>query len=166
MRMRFSIVIAASVALMSSAASASEAGCPTCFREVVEPPVYKVTSRKVMVQRRRHVSRTIPAQYTSVPQSVLLSPARQVWQVTHDIHGNAVGCWVTLPPQYGVQHRHVRVSTRQAVRETIPAVYATQQRAVLVRPGRHHGWAPIGTGYVPRVHTGIGVGTGMGLDAF
>src|SRR3954469_20504389 len=127
----------------SSAALASGAECLGCYRHVVTPPVRGRVAENVMVRARRTVAHAIPGQYGVVSERVIVSPPRKVWQVMRGPHGEAIGCWVVVPAQFAVRQRHVMVRAPQVVHETTPAVYATHQRTVLVRPATS-GWQPIG----------------------
>lgn len=154
-------VLAASV--ISSAAVAGGSGCANCYKKVVHPPVYRTTAETVMVRPAMAVPQHIPAeyghvtekvlvqpertiahrtapQYATVAEKVLVSPARKVWQVTRNAHGHEIGCWVTVPAQYAVQHRHVMVSPGHVVHQHVPAVYAHQTRTVQLRAAKtvHH----------------------------
>ena len=143
------------------AAQAGGAGCVDCYEKVVHPPQYATRAETVMVRPQRtvaHVSpaeygvvhekvmvrppatyaRTIPAQTAVVAEKVMVSPARREWQVTVDAHGRKIGCWVTVPAQYAVQHRHVVVRPQQVVHETVPGEYGVQARKVMVRPAQVH----------------------------
>jgi hypothetical protein len=156
-------------ALTALAAPAALAGgdptCLTCYRHVVQPPVYGTVAEQVMVQAPRTYAETIPGDYQTVSETVMVAPARKVWQVTRDAYGNLVGCWVETPARYAVQHRQVMIRPPSVVRHTSPAVYATQHRQVLVQPARS-GWEPVGAaasgGYAGIVNAGFGVGVRAG----
>ena len=117
-------------------------------------------------QWQRRIARQIPAQYKTVSEKVLISPASKRWEVTRDAYGQTTGCWVHVPAQYGYQQRtvevapasveydvvpavygqrsrRVMVSASRVVHETVPAEYATRQRQVLVSPGSQY-WAKSG----------------------
>lgn len=140
----FAVVGAA--ALGSPAAWAGGCYGEACYRYVAQPAVYGVASEQVMLQQPQVYARTIPGAYASVADKVLVAPPRKVWQVRRGPYGEAVGCWVTLPAQYAVQHRSVMVRPPQVVQETTPGVYGVLHRKVLLQPARS-GWEPIG-GYV------------------
>ena len=143
------------------AAQAGGSGCADCYEKVVTPPQYATRAETVMVRPARsyaHVSpaqygvvheqvmvrpattyaRAIPAQTAVVAEKVMVSPARREWQVTVDAYGRKIGCWVTVPAQYAVQHRHVVVRPERVVHETVPAEYGVQARKVMVRPPQVH----------------------------
>src|ERR1044072_4603007 len=92
-------------ALMSSVAWAGGCYGEACYRHVVQPPVYGVISEKVMLQAPQVYARAIPGEYAAVSEKVLIAPPRKVWQVTRGPYGEALGCWVTAPAQYALQHR-------------------------------------------------------------
>jgi hypothetical protein len=143
--LRIVVPALAGLALSASAALAGGAPCATCYRHVVHPPVYGVEHERVMVRAPRTHTHVIPAEYATVAETVQVSPARKVWQVSVDAHGRKVGCWVTVPAQYAVRHRKVLVRPEQIIPVAIPAVYGTVFRKVLVEPARS-GWEPIGRG--------------------
>jgi hypothetical protein len=154
------IVIPALAGLVLSTGMASAGGtpCTTCYRKVVHPPVYGVQHERVMVRAPRTLTQVIPAEYTTVAETVLVEPARKVWQVSYDAHGQKVGCWVTVPARYATQHRKVLVRAEQVVPVAIPAVYGHVSRKVLVEPARA-AWeptaAPVSVGHYPvRAHRG------------
>ncbi len=143
------------------AAQAGGAGCADCYEKVVTPPRYATRTETVMVrpqQTIQHVSpaqygvvhekvmvrppmtyaRKIPGEYGVVAEKVMVAPARREWQVTVDAHGRKIGCWVTVPAQYAVQHRQVMVRAPQVIHETAPAEYGVQARKVMVRPAQVH----------------------------
>jgi len=150
-------------ALLAGLASAQAGGgrCADCYEKVVQPAQYATRSETVLVRPQRTVAyatppeyatvhekvlvrpattyaRTIPAETGVVAERVLVAPARKEWQVTIDAHGRKIGCWVHVPAQYAVQHRHVVVRPAQIVHETAPAQYGVQARHVMVRPGQVH----------------------------
>ena len=153
----------AAVALLASlgAAQAGGQGCATCYEKVVHPPQYATRSETVMVRPQRTVAHTTPGEYATVHEKVMVRPARtyareipaevgvvaekvmvapprREWQVTVDAYGRKIGCWVEVPAQYAVQHRHVVVRPAQIVHETLPAEYGVQARQVMVRPPQVH----------------------------
>lgn len=128
--------------LTATGALAGGSGCATCYRQVVHPPVYGTYSEQVMVRAPRTITQVVPAEYATVTDRVLVSPARKVWQVSVDAHGRKVGCWVTVPARYEVRHRQVLVREEQIVPIAIPAQYGTVSRPVLLTPARA-GWEPI-----------------------
>ena len=129
--------------LASSSALAGGAGCATCYRQVMTPPVYGTVANTVMVRAPRTVAHTVPGEYGMVAEKVMVSPPRKTWQVRRDVYGHAIGCWVMTPARYAVQHRHVTMRAPQVVHETLPPAYATYHRQVLVRPASAE-WQPIG----------------------
>ncbi|HYF55608.1 MAG TPA: hypothetical protein VEA41_15255 [Salinarimonas sp.] len=133
----------AGLALSASAAIAGGQPCVDCYRHVVHPPVYGVQHERVMVRAPRTHTEVVPAEYRTVAETVMVSPARKVWQVSYDAYGQKVGCWVTVPAQYATRHRHVMVRPEQVIPVAIPAVYGHVSRKVLVEPARA-GWEPIG----------------------
>jgi hypothetical protein len=143
MRLRLSFALAAAMAALSgSAATAGGWGCPTCYRHVVQPPMYGILAEHVMVHPPRRVTHVIPAQYATMTREVIVAHARRVWQETRDASGHLVGCWVTIPAQVRLEHRHVRVSPGRVVHERMPALYASQPRKVMLEPARW-GWQPM-----------------------
>lgn len=134
------------MALGSSGALAGGPGCETCYRHVVQPPVYGTVQERVLVRAPRTYEETLPGEYRTVAETVLVSPERKVWQVGRDAYGQTIGCWVTVPAQYAVRHRTVMVRAPQVVQHTVPAVFGVQNRTVLVQPARS-GWQPIHAGY-------------------
>jgi hypothetical protein len=154
--------IAAAMLLASlGAAQAGGQGCATCYEKVVHPPQYATRHEtvmvrpqqtiahamppeyatlheKVMVRPSRTYARVIPAETSVVAEKVLVAPARKEWQVTVDAHGRKIGCWVDVPAQYAVRHRHVTVRPEQIIHETVPAEYGVQARQVMVRPPQVH----------------------------
>jgi hypothetical protein len=141
--LRILVPALAGLALSASAALAGGAPCVTCYREVVHAPVYGAHHERVMVRAPRTVSHVIPARYETVTETVVVAPARKVWQVTVDAHGRKVGCYVTIPAQYETRHRQVMVRAEQIVPVAIPAVYGSVARPVLLEPARQ-GWEPVG----------------------
>lgn len=184
-------VLAAGIA----AAEAGGKGCANCYEKVVHPPQYRTRAETVMVRPQQTIAhatpaeyaavqetvmvrpaqtiaRTIPAEVGVVAEKVMVAPARKEWQVTVDAHGRKIGCWVKVPAQYAVQHKHVVTRPAQIVHETVPAQYGVQTRQVMVRPSQlHHkvipaeyatqhrvemvapataSWRPIGRGYHQR----------------
>ena len=86
MRFAPSAALAAIVALTAIPTTAS-AGCancytpppcPTCYRQVVEPPQYRTRYDTVMVNPGRVIERRTPARYETVmvPRTVLVEPER------------------------------------------------------------------------------------------
>jgi hypothetical protein len=140
-----SVLILAAVGAAALSSSARAGGCEggACYRAVVQPPVYGVVSQNVLVRPPQVFTRTIPGAYASLSEPVLVAPPRQVWQVTYDAAGQPIGCWVTAPAQFAVQHRRVMVRPPQVVQEATPGVYANVARKVLIQPARA-GWEPIG----------------------
>ena len=132
---------AAGLLLGASQAWAGGGGCAHCYRHVVQPAVYGAVAERVMVRAPRAYTTVIPGRFEVVPQQVMVSPARKVWQVTRDAYGNTVGCWVTVPAQYAVQYRTVLVRPPQRLQHYQAAEYAVHHRAVLVQPARA-GWVP------------------------
>jgi hypothetical protein len=165
---RISSAVLAGAALIASsmAAAAGQGGCATCYQKVVSPPVYQTVAEKVLVQPARTIARHVPAeygtvaervmvqpprtiahhvpaQYQTVAEKVLVAPASKVWQVSHDAHGREIGCWVTKPAQYAIQHRTVMVRPASVSHEVVPAVYAERHRTVVTRPATvHHEMIP------------------------
>lgn len=185
------------------AAQPAAAGCQgsQCFEQVVTPPVYRTEHHEVLVEPERRLAHRVapqfasveetvtlrgprqvvhhvPAEYSSVEERVLLAPGGRHWQVSIDAYGRTIGCWVEVPPHYGVRQRTVEVRPAQTYYETIPAVTGTRIVTVMTRPSaievetipaRYEtvaqevevqpasvGWRPIGGGYryTPRRHCG------------
>ena len=165
MRVRSTLPPAAfGLAALASPALAGGYDCIGCYRHVVTPPVYGTVSEQVMVRAPRTVAHTIPGEYGSVSERVMISPPRKECMVTRDPYGNAVGCWVVVPAQYAVQRRAVMVRAPQVVHETVPPVYATHQRTVMVQPGSS-GWQPMAP-YRGRYGGGYGAGYGAGYGGY
>jgi hypothetical protein len=140
--MRLSFAAALVGLAVTAAPAMAGGGCATCYRHVVQPPVYGSVADRVMVTPPRTISHVIPAAYETRSETVLVSPARKVWQVKHDHYGATVGCWVEIPAKHAVRHVKVQVRAEQVVHETLPAVYETRHRKVLVHPARS-GWEPV-----------------------
>lgn len=153
------LLAAAALTALTTPAIAGGCGGAECYRRVVTPPVYGTVSERVMVRAPRHYASTVPGEFTTLTERVLVAPASRVWQVSRDAYGHEVGCWVAVPARYAVRHRTVMVRPPQTVQHYQPAQYALQQRQVLVQPGQA-GWAPIGGGYG---HAGYGYEGGGGL---
>ena len=170
--LRTLLAAAAFTVLASSPALAGGYGCggAECYRRVVTPPVYGTVSQQVLVRPPQSFTSTVPGEFTTVSERVLIAPASRVWQVSQDAYGGTVGCWVTVPARYAVRHRQVMVRAPQVVRHYQPAQYAVQQRQVLVQPGRA-GWAPVGGSYAGGYGAegggliGSAVGLGVGAAA-
>ena len=165
MSLRTVLVSAAfAVAALGASAAWAGGGCysAACYRRVVQPPVYGMAAEGVVLQPPQVLARTVPGEYASVAEKVLVSPPRKVWQVKRDAYGREIGCWVTVPAQYAVQHRQVMVSPPQVVQETMPGIYGTVYSRVLVQPARSS-WVPIGGhgGYVGVGYGGYSAGLGM-----
>jgi hypothetical protein len=192
----FRTIIAAGAfaAILAPAYAFAGGNCqgPHCYRLVTTPAEYGTVAEHVMVRPEQKVARYIPGTYDHVQEKVMVRPARQiahhipavvqtvaeqvmvspggkVWQVTRGPHGEAVGCWVEVAPQYAVRHRQVvvreasvrhevipaeyavrsrkvMISPPQVAHDVIPAQYATHHRHVVVRPATR-GWQPIGHNY-------------------
>lgn len=158
---RFSAALLGASFLLSAAPALAGGGCETCYRHVVQPPVYGSVAERVMVRAPHTVHRHVPPAYETVAERVLVSPARKVWQVTRGPHGEPVGCWVMVPARYAVEHRQVMVRPPEVVPYAVPGVYATRHRQVMVQPG-YAGWQPLGRsgGYAPGGGDGEGYGYG------
>jgi hypothetical protein len=114
----------------------------------VIPAEYTTVQETVTVRPAQTIARPIPAQHATVHEKVMTSPGGKVWKVTRDAHGREIGCWVHVPPTWGVIAKTVVVRPASVVHETLPAVMETRQRSVLVRP------AQIVTEHVPAItHT-------------
>jgi hypothetical protein len=145
----------------SVAAANAGGGCKTCYEKVVHPPVYRTVAEQVLVRPAQTVAHTTPAEYTtvqekvilrpertvarhipavmgSVAETVMVSPARKEWQVQVDAHGRKIGCWVKIPAQYATQHKAVVLRPAHTVHDVIPAQYGMQARTVMVRPTQVH----------------------------
>lgn len=131
--------------LASSSALAGGAGCVSCYRQVMTPPVYGSVADTVMVRAPRTVAHTVPGEFRVVTEKVMVTPPGKAWQMTRDAYGNVVGCWVATPAHYAVRHREVIVRPPQVVHQTLAPAYATYHRQVLVRPASAE-WQPIGHG--------------------
>ena len=144
--------LAAAVPFLASPALAGGygygGGCAgsECYRYVRRPPSFGTVGETVMVRPPSTTYSQVPPAFETVAEQVLVAPGRRVWQVTYDAHGQPVGCWVTLPAKYAVQHRQVMVRPAQVIPHAIPAAYATRYRTVMTDPG-YSGWKPIGGGY-------------------
>ena len=132
---------------------------PEQVQAQVIPAEYDTVTEKVMVHPARQIAHHRPAQYGVVSEKVMLSPGGKRWEVSRDAHGRMVGCWVETPAQYGYRQRTVEIAPAsvyyeivppvyspspaqgddaaptQVVRHTIPAVYETRHRKVLLQPG-------------------------------
>jgi hypothetical protein len=155
------IPLAAIVLGSSIAAANAGGGCKTCYEKVVHPPVYRTVPETVMVRPAQTVAHATPAQYGtvhervlvrpaqtvarhipavmgSVAETVMVAPARKEWQMKRDAHGREIGCWVKIPAQYATQHRAVVIRPAQTVHDVIPAEYGTRARTVVTRPAQVH----------------------------
>ena len=150
------------VTALAGATAADASGCApgsSCYRKVTTPAVYGTYSRSVLVRPAQTSFSKIPAQYATATENIVVRPAQQipihhpaitqtvsekvmvqpaskVWSVTRDAHGNEVGCWVEKPAVYAVQQRTVVVQPATTSYKTIPAEYGTIQRQVVVSPER------------------------------
>lgn len=143
---------------LSASAVGAQAG-QQCYRHVSHPAVHRtvteeviltpahtvahkipakhaVVKEQVLVRPAQTVVHTIPAEYDTVSEKVMVSPARKEWRVTRGHHGETVGCWVDVAPEYAVRHRQVIVRPARVVHQTVPAVYETRDRVVIVEPAR------------------------------
>ena len=139
-----SFVVAAAVGatLASSAAFGASADCVACYRHVVRPPVHRLVSERVTLHEGQTIARTALPRYDTVAEKVLVSPARNVWQVTRGPRGETIGCWVVVPAQYAVRHRAVMVRPASVQAERMPAARITRVHSVVADPGGP-GWEPI-----------------------
>lgn len=149
--------LAAAFLLGTPAAQAGDCFGAACYRLVKKPAVYRTVSKTYLARPAQTQSRLIPAQYgyvtetlmvqpaqtiphyrdatyTSVSEKVMISPPTRRWEVSRDMFGNAVGCWVDVPAQFGYRQRTVEVSPATVEYENVPAVYVPRQRQVMVRP--------------------------------
>lgn len=150
---------ALAAALLLGAPGAEAADCygAACYKLVRIPPVYRTIEKTYLARPAQRQARIVPAEYDYVTEEVLMQPAQTIphhrpatyssvsekvmisppskrWDVSRDMFGNVVGCWVDVPAQYGYRQRTVEVSPATVEYETIPAVYVPRQRKVMVRP--------------------------------
>lgn len=149
--------LTAALLLGAQAAQATDCYGAACYRLVKKPPLYRTVSKTYVARPAQTQSRLVPAEYgyvtetlmvqpaqtiphyreatfTSVSEKVMISPPTQRWEVSRDMFGNTVGCWVDVPAQFGYRQRTVEVSPARVEYETVPAVYVPRQRQVMVRP--------------------------------
>ena len=143
------VLAAGALVAVAGPAMAGGYGCgggAGCYRETTLAPVYGTVSERVLLSPPRTYDVVTPAEYGSVSETVQVSGGGRVWQVSHDAHGNRVGCWVDVPPRYETRHRTVMLRQATSEPHTVPAVYGSREQTVLVEPGRRS-WVPVGGGY-------------------
>jgi hypothetical protein len=128
--------LALGTAALLSSASFAQAGCQTCYQKVVHPAQYRTVPETVMVRHAQTIAHTTPAEYGVVHEKVLVHP------------GHAIAR--TIPAEMGAVAEQVMVSpARKEWQVTvdahgrkigcwvkIPAQYAVQHRTVVVRPAQ------------------------------
>jgi hypothetical protein len=138
-----SALFIAFAAATAGAPSAAFAGCGTCapvfnpcgscYRPVTVPAQYRTVYETVVVAPPRVVEHVIPPRYGTVNETVMVSPPSQVWQ-------SACACGretlqaVEVPAQYATVAHTVVVEPSHVVREVIPAQYATVPHTEMVSP--------------------------------
>lgn len=142
------IVVFAALAGATLSASPASAGCygAECYRRVSTPPVFDTVSEQRLVRPARTVYRTTPPVFDTVSERVLVSPGGRHWQQSYDASGQLIGCWITTPPRFAMNTRRVLVRQAEVIPETLPPVYASYSRRVMVSPGGS-AWVPAGGGY-------------------
>ncbi|RDJ20439.1 hypothetical protein DWF00_04540 [Bosea caraganae] len=149
--------LAAGLLLGAQGAQAADCSGAACYKLVKKPALYRTVSKtylarpaqtqarivpaeygyvteNVLVQPAQTIPHHRPATYSSVSEKVMISPPTQRWEVSRDMFGNTVGCWVEVPAQYGYRQRTVEVSPPTVEYETVAAVYVPRQRQVMLRP--------------------------------
>lgn len=154
----FTGVAIATLTLFSHSASAAcNSNGSACYQQVVNPAVYATHETNVLVSPARRIThrtaaqyqtvqetvvlrpariiaRYVPATYSTVAETVMIAPAGRHWQVSTDVHGRTVGCWVNAPATYSTRNRQVQVKAANTIHETVAAVHTTRNRTQLVRP--------------------------------
>lgn len=160
--MKYAAAAGVIITALAGATAAQAGGCApgsSCYRKVTTPAVYGTYQQSVLVRPAQTSFAKIPAQYATTTEQVMVRPAQQipihhpavtqtvservlvqaatkVWSVTRDAHGNEVGCWVEKPAVYATQQRTVIVQPATTSYQTTPAEYRTFQRQVVVSPER------------------------------
>jgi hypothetical protein len=134
-------------------------GSSGCYQQVMSEPVYQHVREKVMVQPPHIVTRVLPAErytmpetvmvrpplsisrmedarYTTIAHPVLIEPERREWRVRRDAHGRKIGCWVTIPARYGRRTQSVLISPPRVYTQELPPIYETRQKVITSRPAR------------------------------
>jgi hypothetical protein len=132
--LRSSFIAAAALVLSAAAAQAGGVGCKTCYQRVVHPAQYQTVAEKVLVSPARTVAHATPAVYGTVHEKVMIRPAQTVAR-----HIPAVTQTVAETVMVSPARKEWQVTRDAHGREVgcwvkIPAQYATQHRTVVVRP--------------------------------
>jgi hypothetical protein len=152
-------VVAASAALLPTAASAGCGGCSyqvvapcgscgapvvnpcnPCYRPATVPAQYRTVYDTVEVAPARVIAHRIPARYGVVNETVMVTPPSQTWQSTCGCGRETLQA-VEIPAQYASVPRTVMVEPPRVMREVVPAQYASVPRTELMS-ARHTIWVP------------------------
>ena len=134
-------------AAISLSALPAAAGCVgQCYQQTYVPPSYETVTERVMTRAPRTYALTTPAQYSTVHETVQVSPGGRHWSVTTDAHGRQIGCWISTPPRYATVARTVMVQQPQVVPYSEPAQYGYRSHTVQTASG-YRAWSPVGHGY-------------------
>lgn len=112
----------------------------TAKRVLVRAPQYRWVNKKVLVRKQSYKSRTIPAQYKTVVNRVMVKPAYNTWRKGHgaitriDNMTGEIMCRVKIPAVYKTVKKRVLVRPAKTLRTFVPAVYKTVKQKQFVSP--------------------------------
>jgi len=112
----------------------------TAKRVLVRAPQYRWINKKVLVRKQTYKNRTIPAQYKTVVNRVMVRPAYNTWRKGHgaitriDNMTGEIMCRVKIPAVYKTVKKRVLVRPAKTLRTFVPAVYKTVKQKQHVSP--------------------------------
>jgi len=112
----------------------------TSKRVLVRAPQYRWINKKVLVRKQSYTSRTIPAQYKTVVNRVMVKPAYNTWRRGHgaitriDNMTGEIMCRVKIPAVYKTIKKRVLVRPAKTLRTLVPAVYKTVKQKQRISP--------------------------------
>lgn len=115
----------------------------TSKRVLVRAPQYRWMNKRVQVQKAYYKTRTIPAQYKTNIQRVMVKPAYNTWRKGHgaitriDNMTGEIMCRVKVPAVYKNVTKRVLVRPVQKIRSLVPAVYKTVKQKKFVAPAQY-----------------------------
>ena len=112
----------------------------TSKRVLVRAPQYRWLNKKVLVRKQSYTSHTIPAQYKTVVNRVMVKPAYNTWRKGHgaitriDNMTGEIMCRVKIPAVYKTVKKRVLVRPAKTLRTLVPAVYKTVKQKQRISP--------------------------------
>ncbi len=105
-------------------------------RLVTIPAQYKYETSQLMTKEAGTKLSTIPARFKTVKETILISPAKEIWKRGEgtEVNENGILCKVKVPAKYKTVYKKVLVTEARSIEKVIPAEFKMVKKKVVAVP--------------------------------